>query len=100
MPLLSKHPHGAAREASLSVSTWLYSGILLANNQGNSTRVIVPLLHHCHLEHFLFSHLSHNFSLFFFVVVALCFLVFVFLPFLGLLPRHMEVSRLGVESEL
>jgi len=25
---------------------------------------------------------------------------FVFLPFLGLLPRHMEVPRLGVESEL
>ena len=24
----------------------------------------------------------------------------VFLPFLGLLPRHMEVPRLGVESEL
>ena len=27
-------------------------------------------------------------------------LYFVFLPFLGLLPRHMEVLRLGVESEL
>ena len=25
---------------------------------------------------------------------------FVFLPFLGLLPRPMEVPRLGVESEL
>ena len=25
---------------------------------------------------------------------------FVFLPFLGLLPRYMEVPRLGVESEL
>ena len=25
---------------------------------------------------------------------------FVFLPFLGPLPRHMEVPRLGVESEL
>ena len=25
---------------------------------------------------------------------------FVFLPFLGLLPRHMEVPRLGGESEL
>ena len=30
----------------------------------------------------------------FFVVVVL------FLPFLGPLPRHMEVPRLGVESEL
>ena len=28
------------------------------------------------------------------------FLFFVFLPFLGPLPRHMEVPRLGVESEL
>ena len=27
-------------------------------------------------------------------------LFFVFLPFLGPLPRHMEVPRLGVESEL
>ena len=33
-------------------------------------------------------------SLFFF------FFFFVFLLFLGLLPRHMEVPRLGVESEL
>ena len=30
----------------------------------------------------------------------LFFFVFVFLPFLGLLPQHMEVPRLGVESEL
>ena len=28
------------------------------------------------------------------------FIYFVFLLFLGLLPRHMEVPRLGVESEL
>ena len=28
------------------------------------------------------------------------FFFFVFLPFLGLLPQHMEVPRLGVESEL
>ena len=28
------------------------------------------------------------------------FLFFVFLPFFGLLPGHMEVPRLGVESEL
>ena len=32
---------------------------------------------------------------FFFVVVCL-FVCFVFLPFLGPLPRHMEVPRLGV----
>ena len=28
------------------------------------------------------------------------FFFFVFLPFLGLLPRHMGVPRLGVESDL
>ena len=28
------------------------------------------------------------------------FFFFVFLPFLGPLPRHMEVPRLGVELEL
>ena len=28
------------------------------------------------------------------------FFLFVFLPFLGLLPQHMEDPRLGVESEL
>ena len=28
------------------------------------------------------------------------FVVVVFLPFLGLLPRHMEVPRPGVESKL
>ena len=28
------------------------------------------------------------------------FIYLVFLPFLGLLPRHLEVPRLGVESEL
>ena len=27
------------------------------------------------------------------------FFFFVFLPFLGLLPQHMEVPRLGVQSE-
>ena len=31
---------------------------------------------------------------------CLFFLPFFFLPFLGLLPWHMEVPRLGVESEL
>ena len=35
--------------------------------------------------------LSGSFILFYF---------FVFLPFLGLLPGHMEVPRLGVQSEL
>ena len=34
------------------------------------------------------------------VVNGFCFLFFVFLPFLGPLPQHMEVPRLGVESEL
>ena len=28
------------------------------------------------------------------------YFIFVFLPFLGTLPWHMEVPRLGVESEL
>jgi len=30
----------------------------------------------------------------------LFFFFFVFLPFLGLLPWHMEIPRLGVQSEL
>ena len=34
------------------------------------------------------------------VGVLFCFVLFGFLPFLGLLPWHMEVPRLGVESEL
>ena len=34
-----------------------------------------------------------------FCFVFVCF-VFGFLPFLGPLPRHMQVPRLGVESEL
>ena len=37
--------------------------------------------------------IAKNFHAFFVVVV-------VFLSFLGLLPRHMEFPRLGVESEL
>ena len=32
--------------------------------------------------------------------VVFLFFVFVFLPFLGPLPQHMEVPRLGVKSEL
>ena len=40
--------------------------------------------------------LRKNSFLFFFFL----FSFFVFLPFLGLLPRHMVVPRLGVESEL
>ena len=36
----------------------------------------------------------------FFIFVCLFVCLFVFLPFLGLLPRHMEVPRLGVQSEL
>ena len=35
-----------------------------------------------------------------FFVVVVVFVVVVFLSFLGLLPRHMEVLRLGVQSEL
>ena len=34
------------------------------------------------------------------VCVCVCVYFFVFLSFLGPLPRHMEVPRLGVESEL
>ena len=33
-------------------------------------------------------------------VQTLFIYLFVFFPFLGPLPRHMEVPRLGVESEL
>ena len=40
----------------------------------------------------------HGFFLF--VLGFFCFLFFVFLPFLGPLLGHMEVPRLGVESEL
>ena len=39
------------------------------------------------------SYSSYRFFFFFFGL-------FVFLPFLGLLPQHMEVPRLGVQSEL
>ena len=35
-----------------------------------------------------------------FVFLFFVFCFFVFLPFLGPLPRHMEVPRLGVQSEL
>ena len=35
------------------------------------------------------------------IMFFVCFLwVFVFLPFLGPLPWHMEVPRIGVKSEL
>ena len=36
----------------------------------------------------------------YFLFVCFVAVDFVFLPFLGLLPKHMEVSRLGVELEL
>ena len=36
----------------------------------------------------------------YFVCVCVCVCVCVFLPFLGPLPWHMEVPRLGVQSEL
>ena len=32
--------------------------------------------------------------------IFFCFVLFVFLPFLAPLPRHMEVPRLGVQLEL
>ena len=37
---------------------------------------------------------------YFFILFYLSFWFFFFLPFLGPLPRHMEVPRLGVKSEL
>jgi len=37
---------------------------------------------------------------FYFILFIYYFFFFVFLPFLGPLPRHMEIPRLGVESEL
>ena len=50
---------------------------------------------------FPFSHLFFIFGFvkIFFLMIYL-FIYFVFLPILGLLPRHMEFPRLGVESEL
>ena len=44
------------------------------------------------------SQLIHCLKLFFFTRFFFFFFL-VFLPFLGLLPRHMEVPRLGVESD-
>ena len=37
---------------------------------------------------------------FLFIRTLLTFFTFIFLPFLDLLPRHMEVPRLGVELQL
>ena len=48
------------------------------------------------LYQFLFLYSSTSVQFFKFVVVV----VVVFLPFLGPLPWHIEVPRLGVESEL
>ena len=39
-------------------------------------------------------------DMWFFCCCVVFFFFFVFLPFLGLLLRHMEVPRLGVESQL
>ena len=60
----------------------------------NSLLFFVPLLK-SHIDHLpvvaTHRHMTaHSWSFFFF---------FVFLPFLGLLLQHMEVPRLGVESE-
>ena len=49
------------------------------------------------LYQFLFLYSSTSVQFFKFVVVVV---VVVFLPFLGPLPWHIEVPRLGVESEL
>ena len=46
------------------------------------------------LELMLFPHLTWTLIFFF------NFIFFVFLLFLGPLPQHMEIPRLGVESEL
>ena len=44
------------------------------------------------------GYLQEGFYLF--MLMMMMFIIFVFLPFLGPLPWHMEVPRLGVESEL
>ena len=49
------------------------------------------------LEYYLIFFLILIFILFIYLFI---YLFIVFLPFLGLLQRHMEVPRLGVESEL
>ena len=41
-----------------------------------------------------------HFTALHFTTLILFYFIFVFLPFLGPLPWHMEVPRLGVESEL
>ena len=53
----------------------------------------VPQLWQCWILNLLMPH-GNFLSLIFF------FFFLVFLSFLGLFPRHMEVPRLGVESEL
>ena len=35
-----------------------------------------------------------------FITLIIIIIIFVFLPFLGPLPQHMEVPRLGVELDL
>ena len=53
------------------------------------------------LDIMLPSHLAGQSGIYWQVVLFAClFLFFVFLLFLGLLPQHMDVPRLGVESEL
>jgi len=36
----------------------------------------------------------------YFIIIIIIIIIFVFLPFLGPLPRYMEVPGLGVKSEL
>ena len=73
---------------SLAFSRMLYSP--------SHTACWLLSLSNMHLRFFhIFAWLvSHSFLLFYF------YLFFVFLSFLGLLPQHMEIPRLGVESEL
>ena len=83
-PLVAEHLAGvcvAAREENGNVET-------------RAARKGVPGVMKCETNLNSKTDRSQHFYLFLF------FYFFVFLPFLGPLPRHMEVPRLGVESEL
>ena len=49
---------------------------------------------------FITSYFKCKLSFYFLFILFIYLFILVFLPFLGPLPQHMEVSRLGVESEL
>ena len=53
-------------------------------------------LHPWDKSHLIMMYNPFIFLFFYFYLFIYLFIYFVFLPFLGLLPRHMEIPRLGV----